>query len=187
MGLKADEVVQLLLSERLRVVAAAAVIVRDASATDDLFQQVVLAALEHRDQIRDPGHLLSWALRAVRHRAIDLARRKRIRPLSTEVLDLLEADWGDPAAGASPDQVEALRHCLGKLGDPAQDLLRMKYFDGMTTVAIAQRMRRTADAVYQSLSRIHRALRTCVTQELAQATVADFPGDNRELASRTEP
>jgi RNA polymerase sigma-70 factor (ECF subfamily) len=187
MGLKADEVVQLLLTERLRVVAAAAVIVRDPSATDDLFQQVVLTALEHRDEIRDPGHLLSWALRAVRHRAIDLARRKRVRPLSTEVLDLLEADWGDPAAGANPDRVEALRHCLGKLGDPAQDLLRMKYFDGMTAVAIAQRLRRTADAVYQSLSRIHRALRACVTQELAQPTEAGCAGDSREFVGRTEP
>jgi hypothetical protein len=34
-------------------------------------------------------------------------------------------------------------------------------------VAIAGKLRRTADAVYQMLSRTHRALRTCVEHELA--------------------
>src|SRR5919198_1922807 len=97
MGLEADAVVQLLLRERLRIVAAAMVVVRDVHAADDLFQQVVLSALEHRAQIRDAEHLLAWSLRAARHRAVDLARRKQVRPLSSEVLDLFEADWGDPA------------------------------------------------------------------------------------------
>jgi RNA polymerase sigma-70 factor (ECF subfamily) len=176
MGLEPDEVVQFLLAERLRLVAAATVIVRDVHATDDMFQQVVLSALEHRSDIRDTDHLLAWALRAARHRAIDLARRKALRSLSTEILDLFEADWGDPASLGCPDQMEALRHCVSKLGDPAQDLLKMKYFDGMTAVAIAERLRRTGDSVYQSLSRIHRALRACVNQQLAHSAVAGMEG-----------
>lgn len=177
MGLEPDAVVQLLLKDRLQVVAAAVAIVRDVHAADDLFQQVVLSALEHRTQIKDAGHLRAWALRTARHRAIDLARRKQMRPLSTEVLDLFEADWGDPAGVGTPEQVEALRRCVGRLGAPARDLLHMKYFDGLTAVAIAGRMRRTADAVYQSLSRLHRALRDCVEREMARPPVPDFEGN----------
>jgi RNA polymerase sigma-70 factor (ECF subfamily) len=176
MGLEADTVVQLLLHERLRIVATAVAIVRDVHAADDVFQQVVLSGLIHRAHIRDGDHLLAWALRTVRHRAIDLARRKQLRPLSTEVLDLLEADWGDPAGVGCPDQVEALRRCMGKLGEPARDLLKMKYFDGLTAVVIARRLRRTADAVYQNLSRLHRALRDCVEREMDRATVAELQG-----------
>ena len=97
----------------------------------------------------------------MRHRAIDLTRRKQMRPLSTEVLDLLEADWGDPAGVGSPEQVEALRRCVGRLG-PGPRPAPLKSFDGLTAVAIAGRLRRTADAVYQNLSRLHRALRDCV-------------------------
>lgn len=177
MGMEPDAVVQLLLRERLRVVAAATAIVRDVHAADDLFQQVVLAALENRSQLKNAGHLRAWALRAARHRAIDLARKKQLRPLSTEVLDLFEADWGDPAGVGSPEQVEALRRCVGRLGAPARDLLHMKYFEGLTAPTIAGRLRRTADAVYQSLSRLHRALRDCVERELAQPPVPELEGN----------
>jgi RNA polymerase sigma-70 factor (ECF subfamily) len=177
MGLGSDAVVQLLLKERLRVVAAATAIVRDVHAADDVFQQVVLAALEHRGAIKDVGHLRAWALRTARHRAIDLARRKQLRPLSTEVLDLFEAEWGDPAGVGSPEQVEALRRCVSRLGGPARDLLHMKYFEGLTAVAIAGRLRRTADAVYQSLSRLHRALRDCVERELVRSPVPGLEGN----------
>src|SRR5437899_684402 len=112
MGLEADTIVQSLLQDRLRLIAAATAVIRDVHAADDSFQQVVLAALEHRQQIRDTGHLKAWALRAIRHRTLDLARRRRLRSLSTEVLDLFEADWGDPAGVGCPDQVESLRRCV---------------------------------------------------------------------------
>lgn len=165
MGLEPDTVVQLLLRERVRLVASAVAVLRDVHAADDAFQQVVLAALEHRTAIRDADHLHAWALRSIRHRAVDLARRRKVRPLPTHVLDLLEADWGDPASLDCPDRVEALKRCIGKLGDSARELLQKKYFDGMTAVTIAERLHRTPDAVYQSLSRIHRALRSCVEHE----------------------
>jgi DNA-directed RNA polymerase specialized sigma24 family protein len=45
-------------------------------------------------------------------------------------------------------------------------VLRLRYADGMTAAAIAGKLHRSADAVYQTLSRVHRALRNCVEQEL---------------------
>jgi RNA polymerase sigma-70 factor (ECF subfamily) len=165
MAMTADEVVQVLLRQRLRIAAVAAAVVRDAHAADDIFQQVVLAALEYRDHFLEPEHVLPWAIRAARHRAIDLCRQRRVRTLPDEILDLLEAQASEPAGGWS-ERAEALHHCLGQLGGPARDLLRMKYTDGLTAVAIAGRLRRTRDAVYQSLSRIHRSLRECVEREL---------------------
>jgi RNA polymerase sigma-70 factor (ECF subfamily) len=166
MTLEPDAVVQLLLRERLRVTAVAAAVVRDVHAADDIFQQVVLSALEHRGQFRGPDHLLAWSLRAARHRAVDLARRRQLRTLPDEVLDLLEARWADPAGADWSDRAEALHRCLGKLAPPARDLLQMKYADGLTAAAIAAKLRRTIDAVYQSLSRVHRSLRECVEREL---------------------
>jgi RNA polymerase sigma-70 factor (ECF subfamily) len=172
MGLEADTVVQVLLRERLRIVAAATMIVRDVHAADDLFQQVVMSALDHRTQIRDFDHLLAWALRTTRHRAIDCARRKQLRPLPTEILDLFEAEWGDPAGVGNSDQLEALWRCFGKLGEPARDLLRMKYFDGLTATAIAGQLQRTPNAVHQSLSRLHRSLRDCVERQMTASIMA---------------
>lgn len=168
MAVKADTIVQVLLRERLRMTALAASVVRDVHAADDIFQQVVLAALEHASKFTDATHVLAWSFRAVRHRAVDLARSQQIRPLPDEVLDLLEARAEDPAGPSWSDRGEALHHCLRQLTESARSLLRMKYGEGLTAQAIAERLERTADAVYQNLSRLHRCLRECVEQRMAQ-------------------
>jgi RNA polymerase sigma-70 factor (ECF subfamily) len=166
MTLETDTIVQVLLRERLRVTALAASVVRDVHAADDIFQQVVLSALEARAQFRSPEHVLAWSLRTARHRAVDLARSRQLRPLPDEVLDLLESRPADPEPADWSDRDEALHHCLDRLAPAAQRLLQMKYGEGLTAGAIADRLHRTPDAVYQSLSRIHRCLRECVERKL---------------------
>jgi RNA polymerase sigma-70 factor (ECF subfamily) len=135
-------------------------------AADDIFQQVVLAALEDRGQFRNADHLLAWAVRAARHRAIDLSRRRKMISLPDEVLDLLEAQWANPTQASWPDRLEVLHRCVGRLGTRARELLQKKYADGLAVTVIASQVRRTPDAVYQMLSRVHRALRECVAREL---------------------
>ena len=173
--LEPDTIVQVLLRERLRVTALAAVVVRDVHAADDIFQQVVLAALEAGPHFRDADHVLAWSFRVARHRALDLARGRRLRSLPDEVLDLLESRWADPALAVNTDRGEALHRCLGRLGPPARELLQLKYADGLSASAIADRQQRTAAAVYQKLCRIHRALRDCVEQELTAPTSREVP------------
>jgi RNA polymerase sigma-70 factor (ECF subfamily) len=169
MILPPDTVVQILLRERLRITALAASVVRDVHTADDIFQQVVLAALEQRTQFNDTAHVLAWSLRAVRHRAVDLARSRQLRPLPDEILDLLEARTEDPAGTTWSDRSEALHQCLSQLTPSARGLLQMKYGEGLTALVIAKRLQRSADAVYQSLSRLHRCLRECVEKRLGSA------------------
>jgi RNA polymerase sigma-70 factor (ECF subfamily) len=173
MTLEPDTVVQVLLRERLRVTATAAAVVRDVHAADDIFQAVVLSALEHCDDFQEPEHVLAWSLRAARHRAVDLARRRQLRTLPDNVLDLLEAKWDDPAVEQWTDRAEALHRCMEKLTVPAKNLLTMRYADGLAATAIAGKLHRTADAVYQNLCRVHRALRECVEREM---TLVRGPG-----------
>ena len=67
MGLSGNAIVEVLLRERVRISASVLPILRDVHAGDDVFQQVVLQALEGREQFREPEHLLAWSLRAARH------------------------------------------------------------------------------------------------------------------------
>jgi RNA polymerase sigma-70 factor (ECF subfamily) len=113
--------------------------------------------------------VLGWAIQAARHRAIDLARRRRMYSLPEEVLDLLGARWTDLESEAWSDQMEALHRCVARLAGPARELLQMKYSAGLPAAVIAGELRRTRDAVYQSLSRIHRSLRECVGRELIRS------------------
>jgi RNA polymerase sigma factor (sigma-70 family) len=173
MTLEADSIVQVLLRERLRVTALAAAVTRDVHAADDIFQQVVLAALESRARFHEPDHVLPWALRAARHRAVDFARHRRQQLLPDDVLDLMEARWADPATTEWSDRGEALHRCLGRLTPSARELLHMRYAEGLPAVAVAARLHRTPDAVYQTLSRVHRALRSCVERELERHQAGD--------------
>jgi RNA polymerase sigma-70 factor, ECF subfamily len=168
MAIERDALVQILLRERVRLTASAAAIARDVHAADDIFQQVVVAALQVAGSFRDGRHVLAWAVRTARHRALDLVERRKLVPLPDDVLDQLEADWADPTGDTGSDQVEALHRCLGRVAGPAREVLRLRYVDGMTAVAIADRLRRTADAIYQMLSRTHRALRRCVELEMGR-------------------
>jgi RNA polymerase sigma-70 factor, ECF subfamily len=177
MNLEPDTIVQVLLRIRLRLTATAAAVVRDTHAADDIFQAVVLSALEHSDLFHDPEYVLAWSLRAARHRAVDLARRRQIRTLPDDLLDLLEAKSDDPAGQPWTDQVEALHRCMSKLTGSAKDLLAMRYGDGLSANAIAGKTCKSADAVYQHLCRVHRALRDCVERELTRLS-----GPRRESA-----
>ncbi len=171
MGMEPETIAQVLLRERARLVSLAEAVVRDPHAADDVFQQVVVAALEARHQFREAGHLLGWAVTAARHRAVDVARRRWVRLLSDRVLDLLEAEWAD-AADRPSDRAEALHGCLDQLSPTARDLLRLRYEEGLAAPAIARRQGRSADAVYHSLSWVYGVLRRCVERKLAPAEVS---------------
>lgn len=174
MPLERDAVVQVLLRERLRITGIAAAIVRDPHAADDVFQQVVLNALKPGVELADADHVLAWAVRTARHRALDAAHRRRLLPLPDETLDRLEAQWTRPEGWS--DRAEALHRCLGHVAGPTREVLRLRYAEGLSAVVIAGRLHRTAEAVYQSLSRAHRALRDCVDRELARI---DQPAQGR--------
>ena len=112
MALEKDKVVQTLLHERIRISGSVMPIVRDANTVDDLFQQVVLKALQTCDHFTEPEHLLAWALRSIRHRAIDVLRSRRVQCLDDAVLDLLEQQWARTPTDEITGRVEALRQCL---------------------------------------------------------------------------
>jgi RNA polymerase sigma-70 factor, ECF subfamily len=166
MVLSPNTIVQILLRERVRISASVLAILRDAHAADDVFQQVVLQALQGSEHFREPEHLLAWALRVARHRALDSLPRHATHCLDGAVLELLEQQWNAAPADEVSARVEALHRCMDKLPDQARQLLRLRYEDGLRCTSVAERLGRTVDAVYQSLSRIHRQLRQCVEARL---------------------
>jgi RNA polymerase sigma factor (sigma-70 family) len=137
MALEKDQIVQTLLHERIRISGSVMPIVRDANTVDDLYQQVVLKALQTCDHFTEPQHLLAWALRSIRHRAIDLLRSHRVQCLDEAVLDLLEQQWTRTPSDEISGRVEALRQCLESLPERSRSLLRLRYEEGRNACAIA--------------------------------------------------
>jgi hypothetical protein len=74
----------------------------------------------------------------------------------------------DPAAKAVDETYESrqerLTACLEKLPALQRELLRQRYADGLSLQAIAESVRRTANAVAQTLFRVRHTLIECVTR-----------------------
>jgi RNA polymerase sigma-70 factor, ECF subfamily len=165
-----ETVAQVLLRERGKLYGYIWSMVRDPGIADDLFQDVCLRAIRECQKIEGVGHLLPWARRVARQRAIDHLRRRQRAPLllDASVLDLLEDAWADEDASPLADLIPALRHCLDKLTARARQIVKLRYVDGLAVGKVADVMAAQADAIYQAIWRIHKTLSECVQRQMAQ-------------------
>jgi len=168
MILSEQDILRIVMKSRDRIAAAAWVVVRDAHAAEDIFQNVALKALKQEIDFPAEGALLSWAFITARREGIDWLRRHRreVTGPHTEVLELLEQDWLNESAKDGEIRVEALRTCLKTLPEKSSHLLRLRYFEGHKCGEVAERLGIGRDALYKRLSRVHRGLRKCIELRL---------------------
>jgi RNA polymerase sigma-70 factor (ECF subfamily) len=171
MPLDHETILKHLFAARQRLGAAAWLIVRDAQAAEDLFQNVALKAVTKNVSFEHEGALLSWAMVSIRREAIDWRRKRQPESLGLEpeVLDLISAEWSASPQPEGP-RMEALRECLAAVPEQSRQLLQLRYFDGHSCGEVARRVGASLDAVHQRLSRLHRQLKHCVDARLNSAT-----------------
>jgi RNA polymerase sigma-70 factor (ECF subfamily) len=117
---------------------------------------------------REP-QLISWAQITARHQALNWLRscKKQTVSLDDSVLDLMEAEWARESQRPEGEQIEALRQCLEALPDRSRQMIRLRYFEEQPCGEVARKLGVKLDAVYQRLTRLHRALGQCIQERLA--------------------
>ena len=165
-----ETILKHLFEARQRLSAAAWLIVRDAQAAEDLFQNVALKSVTKNVTFEHEGMLLSWAMISIKREAIDWLRKRKpeILGLEADVLDLLAEEW-TPHSKPEGKRTEALRECLESAPEKSRQLLHLRYFDGHSCDEVARKVGANVDAIYQRLSRLHRQLKQCVEQKLTPA------------------
>lgn len=169
MNLHEQEILQTLMQWRTRLSAAAWIVVRDAHAAEDIFQNVALKAMTRGALFESQSALLSWAFVTARHEGVDWLRRHRREwlGLDAEILEVLEREWQQSAVAPSGAKLEALEDCLARVPDSSRRLLRLRYFEGLSCTEVAARMGLGLDATYQRISRLHSSLKDCIELKLA--------------------
>jgi len=164
MAISEQKILRTLMQSRDRIAAAAWVLVRDAHAAEDIFQDVVLKALTKEVCFEAEGAVLSWAFITARRGGIDWLRRHRREwtGLDSEILELLEHEWLRETAQHGEPRMEALRACLKKLPARSSRLLQLRYFEGKCCREVAEKLGTELNAVYKRLSRLHHGLRQCI-------------------------
>lgn len=176
MTLSDQDILRTLMKSRDRIAAAAWVVVRDAQAAEDIFQNVVLKAITKEVSFDADGAVLSWAFITARREGIDWLRRRQHEPsvLDAEILDLLEREWLSEPSRVADARLEALRLCLNSMPEKSRRLLRLRYFEGYACKDVANKLGAGLDAIYKRLSRMYLGLKACIEQRLETAKGLDI-------------
>lgn len=138
----------------------------------DIVQDAFLDAFRNIDTFVPERDFSPWLRTICHRRMIDYLRQKRCRYETIQSL-IDEAAQKDivGASGKHDDrlvQLQALKHCFGKLSQRHQDLVHLRYHHNVAVKQIAHQFGRSAMSISSLLYRIRSTLAQCVQGQLAQ-------------------
>ena len=157
--------VQLMTEHQGRLYAYVLSLLGDPDQANDVLQETNLVLWRNAGEFQMGSNFRAWAFR-IAHFQVMAHRQRQLRDrlvFDDEMLVVL-----DSAAKAVDETYESrqerLTACLEKLPALQRELLRQRYADGLSLQAIAESVRRTANAVAQTLFRVRHTLIECVTR-----------------------
>lgn len=139
--------------------------VRDRVIADDLIQSVALTAVQKMDEYDEDRSFEAWVIGIARYKVLQYYREVgQDRLVFDESLaESFTKHYTDVSQGYE-DRVGALRQCMDKLPQDAQNLLTHRYFDQQSVKSIAQMMGKTPARISKQLYTIRQALQQCIGQ-----------------------
>jgi RNA polymerase sigma-70 factor, ECF subfamily len=139
---------------------------RDRGTAEDVHQQVFLEVWQRApDYDPERASVLTWIMTIARSRAIDELRRRRPEPHDpSRSLEMAE----DPDPEQSPDAlIERWRvaHLLSRLRPEEAELLRMRFYEGLSQSEIAERTGIALGTVKMRMVAALRRLRDLIEEE----------------------
>jgi RNA polymerase sigma-70 factor (ECF subfamily) len=119
-------------------------------------------------QFDHAGNFSAWACRIAHYEMLKLRESKRrIKLLSDEAIESLAAA-AMPISAEISERRTALPTCINKLPTADHDLIRQRYFEGLSVSEIASRFDRSTHAIYRELSRVRGILSRCVERSVSE-------------------
>lgn len=142
-------------------------VLRDFHVTEDVLQEVAVAAWERFDRYDPARPFVGWVLGVAHHKCVDSLRARKPRVLLPDDLaDRLSQD----AAALSEEAAErrkVLAACVAKLSEAVREIVRLRFDENLDTQEIARRERKSLAAVSKMLTRARAFLIRCTDRSLA--------------------
>lgn len=137
-------------------------------AAEDILQQTKMLLWKHFDDFQVGTNFLAWARKTAFHQILTHRRQKKREhlPLDEVALEALGMAVTQLAGDVSLRQ-EALRTCLARLPKEHRQLVQLRYYEDLEIDQVAEKLCRTAGAVYRALSRVRMSLMECVERQIA--------------------
>ena len=152
---------QLVAEHQAMVYSCAWHCLRDASLAEEVAQEVFLELHRKLGQLESAAHVRHWLRKAAAHRAIDEARRRRLRPRLS--LDKAEEPFA-PAPESDPMMSGTLRRLVASLPETARMVVILRYQEDLDPVEIAGVLEMPVRTVKSHLQRSLALLRGKLTR-----------------------
>jgi RNA polymerase sigma-70 factor (ECF subfamily) len=134
---------------------------------EDVFQQTAITMWDKFSEFQCGTDFYAWACSIARFKALDFFKakgRQRLHFCDELIEEIAQRNRWNPEIQQA--KLQALANCRNKLSENDQKLLAACYGGGGNIRDAAEQVGRPVGSVYDSLSRIRRALYACITRTL---------------------
>lgn len=150
------------------VFRAAAPMIGDRTAAEDITQETFLTAYDRLDDFDANKPLQPWLIGIARNLTRNEIRRRYREDARMELYGrFAESTDSSEAESFSDEMVTTLAACREALGEAAAQAITARYDDGLEIETIADRLQRSVTATRQLLYRARLALRDCIEARMA--------------------
>lgn len=147
---------------------------------EDAFQETLLAALRHLDELRDPGAAAGWLFAIAQRRIVDAARRRARSPVADDRLEEHADPWYDPGPGDGE-----LWSRVARLPPKQREAVGLRYLADLSHADVARVAGTSEEAARRN---VHEGLRRLRREETDRATRRGASADDRAVpAGDTSP
>ncbi len=138
--------------------------------SEDIFQDVASAMWLNFEKFQPGTDFTAWGIKIAKNKVIDFIRKQRSSKVffSDETIELI-SDYRSNDFQVHEQKVMMLEHCMSKLSEKDQKLVRLRYTQHNTTKSLAERFGRSVDGLYKTMARIHYALYKCMRRQMERA------------------
>jgi RNA polymerase sigma factor (sigma-70 family) len=154
----------------------------DVAASEDVAQEVFVAAWRALGSLRNPSSFLPWLRQLTRHRALDAVRDRRRADRPGSVDEDVIAWAVDPRPSAQDallddERTRAVRRALDALPAGAREVITLYYREGRSVEQVALLLGLGENTAKKRLSRARSALRDEVLARFAENVETTAPGE----------
>ncbi len=167
--LSETEFLSLLVKHEPVLRAFARVIVPDWDLVDESLQEASVTMWQKRGQLKGADGFVPWAKVILRFKCLQqLEKLRRRRPLlSDAMLETLAERGAGRSAIEATHRGRALHECLNQFSAEHRELLLAPHSSTDTVVELAERRKKSPNALYKLLGRLREQLVECVRHRMA--------------------
>jgi RNA polymerase sigma-70 factor (ECF subfamily) len=145
-------------------------LIPDFQQAEDVLQRVAVTLVRKFDQYDASRPFAAWAIGVAKYEVLYFRREWATdrHVFDDELVDKIALSYQRFADDADPVR-EALERCVERLDGRSKTAIGLRYANGLSSPAVAEKMRLSPGAVRMLLCRVRQSLRQCIEQRLQDA------------------